>query len=91
VHDRISVALFNAAMSAATNSLINSHKLKIPLLLMHGNDDLITSPEGSYEFAAGTDLTELKIWKGGYHELHNEPFKQNVFQYIIDWISRTIS
>jgi alpha-beta hydrolase superfamily lysophospholipase len=28
----------------------------------------------------------LKIWDGGYHELHNEPFKDEVFKYIIDWI-----
>jgi len=91
VHDRISVSLFNGAMSAATHSLDNSHNLKVPLLLMHGKDDLITSPEGSCEFAAGTDFAELKIWEGGYHELHNEPFKHEVFQYIINWISRILS
>jgi acylglycerol lipase len=29
----------------------------------------------------------LKIWEGGYHELHNEPFKNDVFKFIINWIN----
>jgi alpha-beta hydrolase superfamily lysophospholipase len=47
---------------------------------------MITSPEGSREFAGKTNMVKLKIWVGGYHELHNEPFKDEVFKYIIDWI-----
>lgn len=55
--------------------------------MLHGSDDLIISPEGSREFAAKTDMAELKIWDGGYHELHNEPFKEEVFKYIMNWIN----
>ncbi len=88
VHDRISVSLFHNAARAADNSLSGSSSLKVPLLLMHGSDDQITSPEGSRKFASGNDLTEIKIWDGGYHELHNEPFREEVFSYITGWINR---
>ena len=64
--------------------------LKVPTLLMHGSDDKICSPEGSREFASKNKNVELKIWDGGYHELHNEPFKEEVFRYIINWINKTI-
>ncbi|HOS72875.1 MAG TPA: lysophospholipase [Bacteroidales bacterium] len=88
VHERISVSLFHNAAGAAKNSLSASSSLKVPLLLMHGSDDQITSPEGSREFASGNNLTEIKIWDDGYHELHNEPFREEVFSFITDWINR---
>jgi acylglycerol lipase len=31
-------------------------------------------------------MADLKIWEGGYHELHNELFKDEVFSYILQWI-----
>jgi len=88
VHGKISVSLFHAAMTAARYSLDHASELKIPILLMHGADDQICSPEGSREFAAKTNMAELKIWEGGFHELHNEPFKEEVFRYIINWINK---
>lgn len=89
-HDKISVSLGHSAMAAARNSLANAADLDIPLLLMHGSDDMICSPDGSREFASKTGKAELKIWDGGYHELHNEPFKQDVFDFILNWINRKL-
>ena len=90
VHGKISVSLFSGAMTAAKYSLAHASELKIPTLLMHGSDDKITSPEGSREFAAKADKVELKLWDGGYHELHNEIFKDEVFKYIMNWINRQL-
>lgn len=87
VHDRISVSLFDGAVNAAKFSLSNAAELKVPTLLFHGSDDQITSPAGSREFAGKSDKVKLKIWEGGYHELHNETFKDDVFRYILDWIN----
>ncbi len=86
VHDKISISLFHCAMRAGAYSLANARELKIPLLLMHGSDDKICSAEGSRQFASGIFLADLKIWEGGYHELHNETFKNDVFAYLINWI-----
>jgi alpha-beta hydrolase superfamily lysophospholipase len=88
VHNKISVSLFDGAMSAAKYSLAHASELTIPTLLLHGSDDLITSPDGSREFAEKTSMVQLKIWDGGYHELHNEPFREEVFKYILNWIRR---
>lgn len=88
VHGKISVSLFNAAMNAGSYSLIHASGLKIPVLLMHGSDDQICSPDGSREFAAKSGKVVLKIWDGGYHELHNEPFQEEVFKYIINWMKK---
>ena len=88
VHSKISVSLFHAAMGAAAYSLSHGSELRIPTLILHGSDDQITSPEGSKEFASLSNMAELKIWDGGFHELHNEPDSKEVFKYIISWISR---
>jgi acylglycerol lipase len=88
VHDRISVAVFDSAVKAAAYSLKNASDLKVPTLLIHGSDDQITSPGGSREFAGKSANVELQIREGGYHELHNEPFRDDVFRCIIDWIKK---
>jgi alpha-beta hydrolase superfamily lysophospholipase len=88
VHGKISVGLFYGAMSAAKYSLEHASELKVPTLILHGSKDLITSPEGSREFAGKTSMAELKIWDEGFHELHNEPFKDEVFKYVMNWINR---
>lgn len=86
VHDKISVRLFSESAEAANYSLIHASELMVPTLMLHGSNDLILSVEGSREFAGKTKMAELKIWEGGYHELHNEPFKEEVFKYIMNWI-----
>jgi acylglycerol lipase len=88
VHDKISVSLFDGTMKAASYTLEHAGDLKVPTLLIHGSEDMITSPQGSREFAAGSDKVDLKIWDGGYHELHNEQFGNDVFETIISWINK---
>ena len=90
VHNKISVALFVGADGAAKYSLAHASELKVPTLLLHGSDDLIVSPKASSEFAGNTDLVEIKIWENGYHELHNEVFKDEVFTYIMSWIKKKL-
>lgn len=88
VHGKISVKLFHELMSSARYSLEHAGELQIPLLLIHGSDDRICSPDGSREFAAKSGKVALKIWEGGFHELHNEPFKAEVFGFIMEWIRK---
>jgi alpha-beta hydrolase superfamily lysophospholipase len=91
IHYKISASLFYYAISAANYSLAHASGFKIPLLLMHAGDDKICSPEGSREFASKTAMAELKIWDGGYHEIHNEPFKDDVFAYLMNWINNKLT
>jgi acylglycerol lipase len=91
VHRKISVSLFYGAITAASYSLSHASELKVPTLILHGDDDLLISLSGSKEFASKTSVAELKIWEGGYHELHNEPFKNDVFNFILNWINKKLS
>ena len=35
-------------------------------------------------------LKDGKLLRGGYHELHNELFKNEVFNFILNWIDKKL-
>lgn len=88
IHSMISVNLFNAATANARRLLNCRDELQVPVLIMHGGKDRISSPEGPAIFAENNKMAELKIWESGYHELHNETFKSEVLNYIINWLEK---
>jgi alpha-beta hydrolase superfamily lysophospholipase len=90
-HDRISVGLFTGAMISARYSLDHAGELGIPTLIVHGSDDMICSPEGSRQFCSNSPKCELRIFEGGYHELHNEAFNDEVFNHIMGWIRKQLT
>ncbi|WP_372845594.1 lysophospholipase [Pontiella sp.] len=90
-HDRISPAMAVGMIRAGEWNIEHAAQLACPLLLMHGDADRITSPEASKIFAgrAGANCT-LNLWKGGFHELHNEPEKREVLGYMLDWLENCL-
>ncbi len=88
VHFKISVSLFASAADNGARLLKCKNELKTPVLLMHSEKDRITSAEGSVIFAGNNSMADLKIWKEGYHELHNEIFRDEVLSYIIKWLEK---
>lgn len=89
VHGKISVRMFTSLYDTGLWALDHAAEFPLPLLLMHGAEDPITSAAGSRAFAdrAGDKVT-LKIWDGLYHEIHNEACQAEVFQVMRDWLDR---
>lgn len=87
VHDRISAGLGMAILDAARQLHDFSEAYPVPLLLMHGDADGLTSHAASLAFAgrAGGDIT-FRSWPGAYHELHNEPEQEAVFRFGLEWL-----
>ncbi len=94
VHKRISVRLYVSMVEQGLWALQHASALKIPMLVMHGDADKITSAEASRELAenAGPKAT-FKAWRGLRHEPHNEmaTAKQEVMEYLSQWLSRQIT
>jgi alpha-beta hydrolase superfamily lysophospholipase len=87
VHDKISSAFFVNVHFAGPYAIENATKIKLPLLVMHGLEDRLTSPEGTKEFMQNADSNvTVKYWPGLFHEIHNEPEQQEVFQTELDWL-----
>ncbi|MAU80811.1 lysophospholipase [Gordonia sp. Z-3] len=64
-------------------------RLQLPLLVMHGGDDVLTSPAGSelVERLAGSSDKTLTIYDGLYHEIFNEPERDRVITDVVDWLA----
>jgi alpha-beta hydrolase superfamily lysophospholipase len=91
VHEKVSFKLYNIATENGFWALNNAHLLNYPALLIHGDEDRLTSHLATEKFAgkAGPKAT-LKIWKGLRHELHNEKSKDEVLNHICKWIKEII-
>ena len=87
VHDKISAALFVNGYQTGLNCIEEANKIAVPIILIHGADDNIISVDGSREFTdnAGEKVT-LKIWEETKHEPHNDVKKEEVIQYVKDWL-----
>ena len=91
VHSKISVRLYNGISSGGLWALEHAASLKIPMLLMHGSMDKLTSAQASQEFASKAgNLVSLRIWEGFYHEIHNEPEKSEVIQAMLSWLDQNV-
>ncbi len=88
VHNQGTLALANGVFEAVPWAFAHADQFPVPLLLVHGTADQITYARGSQEFAsqAKGDVT-LKLWEGLYHETHNEPEKEQVLAYTLDWLN----
>jgi len=89
VHDRLSVQLGIDILQAGAWALEHASEFSLPLLLMQGGADLIVAVDACREFASKVDAhCEFKLWEGCYHEIHNEPEKEAVFDFLLNWLVR---
>jgi alpha-beta hydrolase superfamily lysophospholipase len=62
-------------------------EVTVPTLLIHGSEDKLISSQGTSEFAKrlSGNITHHEF-KGLYHETHNEPEKEEIFETIYNWM-----
>jgi len=87
VHNLLSAGAGMALLEGAGWLNQYTDEAPAPLLLMHGGDDKITSAPATREMAARlTGNSPHREWPDLYHEIHNEPEKEEVFSYTLAWI-----
>jgi len=92
LHNRISAAMFFSVRDEGERSLREARReLRVPVLLMHGTEDTVTSFAASRELAETLrERCEFVPWEGGWHELHNDMDREEVLERIIGWIDGRI-
>ena len=91
VHDKISAGLFTEMVEAGRFVLDHAQELKLPVLLIHGEADPITSPEASKSFADKTpDCVKFQPFPDMLHETHNEIGKEQVYQTVLSWLEEKL-
>lgn len=90
-HGRISFLLFHEITHYGLWTLNHTAELNLPVLMLHGTNDKITSIEASKTAAKGNpEKIEFIAWEKGYHELHNDTMRKELAAKVIQWIKEKI-
>ena len=88
VHHRISARMYFWLRAGGERIFAEAHAMRTPLLLLHGDDDPITSHHATCEFfeRVGSADKTLRIYPGTRHETHNDLDRAQVIRETGDWI-----
>jgi alpha-beta hydrolase superfamily lysophospholipase len=87
VHGRITPALFFPLYVKGIKMVERAKEFYLPTLVFHGSHDNLTSHAASKTFAGGNDKIDFISLEGGFHELHHDLCREELFEKIIDWLS----
>jgi alpha-beta hydrolase superfamily lysophospholipase len=86
-HGKISASMLRELFAGMNLIHERAADLTLPMLILHGGEDVMTSPEGSrflYQHIQSNDKT-LKIYPGLYHEVFNEPEQADILAEVLSW------
>jgi alpha-beta hydrolase superfamily lysophospholipase len=86
---RLAAELFDAMADVRARA----GEITQPVLLLHGDADSVTAPEGSrfLDQHVSSPDKELKLYPGLYHEIFNEPERDSVIGDVTTWIAKHLS
>lgn len=90
VHDRITARLTRFIVDAGARVIADAPRWTLPTLLMWADADRCVSPHGSEAFAAAApaNVVATRPWPGFFHEIFNEPEKDEVLAVLSAWLNR---
>ena len=91
-HGKVPAGIGRALLQVGETMPQRAPALTAPLLVVHGSDDRLIPVAGSrrlVECVGSTDV-ELKVYPGLYHEVFNEPERDQVLSDVVSWISERL-
>jgi alpha-beta hydrolase superfamily lysophospholipase len=88
VHDRITSRLAHAIMIAGESARAAAPRWATPTLLLYAGDDRFVNPRGSQEFAsaAPASMVTARRFDTLYHEIFNEPARDEPVKAVLAWL-----
>lgn len=88
VSSSVSARWFTESVRAQNEVLAAAPRLAVPALVMQSGDDRLADPEATRRWAAAAPqhLVEYHEWPGLYHEMFNEPEREQVFEHMERWL-----
>ena len=87
-HENIPARMVVSLFDEGARVMSRAKDINLPLLLLHGAEDQLTSASASTEFVdmvASSDK-QCTIYEGMYHELFNEPEQEDILRTCCDWM-----
>lgn len=93
IHHRVTVRWGTEILACMPATLKAAARFAYPLLIQHGTDDPINSPEGSRAFIerCGHPDRSLKLYPGNRHEVHHDVSARQFEQDLVGWIGARLN
>ena len=93
VSSTVSARWFTSVLAAHADTHARASTLLLPALIMQSGDDRITDPAATRSWVANapSDLIDYVEWEGLYHEMFNEPEKEEVFERVESWLQERLA
>lgn len=90
VSQKVSARWYAEILRAIDWAHANAEALQIPLLLMQSGADRLVDPAAPARWAGSTPAGQVELvqWEGLYHEMFNEPERQQVRRRVLEWLLR---
>ncbi len=91
-HGKIPAGIGRALLGVGETMPRRAPALTAPLLVVHGSDDRLVPVAGSrrlVECVGSTDV-QLTVYPGLYHEVFNEPEREQVMDDVVAWIAQRL-
>lgn len=87
-HGRVPAGVARALIKVGETMPSRAQALTAPLLVVHGADDGLVPAEGSKRLVGcvGSADVRLTVYPGLYHEVFNEPEREQVLDDVVGWI-----
>ena len=91
-HGRVPAGVGRALLQVGETMPQRAPALTAPLLVVHGSDDGLIPVDGSRRLVdcVGSTDVELKVYPGLYHEVFNEPERDQVLDDVVSWITKRL-
>jgi alpha-beta hydrolase superfamily lysophospholipase len=91
-HGRVPAGLGRAMLQIGETMQQRAPSLNAPLLVVHGAEDRLVPVAGSRRLVecVGSGDVELKVYPGLYHEIFNEPERDQVLDDVVSWITKRL-
>jgi len=88
-HGKVPAGIARALLLVGETMPKRAAALNAPLLVVHGSEDRLIPVDGSRQLvdAVGSSDVELKVYPGLYHEVFNEPERDQVLDDVALWIN----
>ncbi len=91
-HENIPARMVVSLFDEGARVMASAKDISLPVLLLHGAEDQLTSASASTEFVdmlASSDK-QCTIYDGMYHELFNEPEQEAILKTCCEWITARV-
>ena len=75
-------------LKAMQHVTAHAAEIKLPITILQGSEDILVDPSGAqllYDLVGSEDKT-IKIYEGYYHEVYNEPEREQVLNDVKTWL-----